>query len=166
MRRRCARCPTWPRSASRPARVARRPWRASAPPSSISRTMLSSSSSARKGTLDDPGGTGMSAAVLPAGLVERVRGWRHDLHRIPETAFGEHETSGYIASVLGELGFEVATGIGGTGLVGSLTLGGSGRAVGLRSELDALPIAEQSGVEYASRHEGTMHACGHDGHMA
>jgi hippurate hydrolase len=71
-------------------------------------------------------------------MEERARGWRHDLHRIPETAFGEHQTSAYVAGVLGGLGFEVATGIGGTGVVGSLTRGSSARAVGLRSELDAL----------------------------
>jgi hippurate hydrolase len=96
----------------------------------------------------------------------RVRAWRHDLHRIPEIAFNECETGRYIAAVLAGLGFEVTTGIGGTGLVGTLTRGGSGRSVGLRSELDALPIDEQSGVEYSSRNAGTMHACGHDGHMA
>lgn len=96
----------------------------------------------------------------------RVRAWRHDLHRIPEIAFNECETGRYIAAVLAGLGFEVTTGIGGTGLVGTLTQGRSGRSVGLRSELDALPIDEQSGVEYSSRNAGTMHACGHDGHMA
>ena len=101
-----------------------------------------------------------------ARQLSRVRAWRHHLHQIPETAFDEHETSAYVASVLRELGFEVTTGVGGTGLVGSLTRGSSGRAVGLRSELDALPIGERSGVEFASRNEGTMHACGHDGHMA
>jgi hippurate hydrolase len=85
---------------------------------------------------------------------------------MPETAFSERETSAYVAKVLRELGYDVATGIGGTGLVGSLTRGTSNRTVGLRSELDALPIPEQSGVEYASRNPGAMHACGHDGHMA
>jgi amidohydrolase len=103
---------------------------------------------------------------LPAALAGRVREWRHDLHRIPETAFAEHQTSAYVAAVLRDLGFEVTTDIGGTGVVGSLRRGTSGRAVGLRSELDALPISEQSGVEYASGNPETMHACGHDGHMA
>jgi hippurate hydrolase len=98
--------------------------------------------------------------------MNRVRRWRHDLHRIPETAFAEHLTSAYVAAVLQDLGFDVTTGIGGTGVVGSLRGGTSGRAIGLRSELDALPISEESGVDYASRHPGTMHACGHDGHMA
>lgn len=96
----------------------------------------------------------------------RVVRWRHKLHRIPEAAFAEHATSAYVAEQLRALGFDVATGIGGTGVVGSLTRGGSGRAIGLRSELDALPIAEDNGPEYTSTHEGRKHACGHDGHMA
>ena len=96
----------------------------------------------------------------------RVRQWRHDLHRIPETAFAEHVTAGYVADVLTGLGFAVVTGVGGTGVVASLRRGSSGRSVGLRCELDALPIEERSGLPYASVHPGAMHACGHDGHMA
>jgi hippurate hydrolase len=88
-------------------------------------------------------------------MTSRVRSWRHDLHRIPETAGDEHRTSAYVADVLRGLGYEVTTGIGGTGLVGSLSRGTSGRSVGLRSELDALPLPQ-----------GPTHACGHDGHMA
>lgn len=106
------------------------------------------------------------AMSIPDSLIARARGWRHDLHQIPETAFGEHETSAYVARVLRDLGYDVTTGIGGTGLVGSLTRGSSRRSVGLRSELDALPITEESGVPYSSRNPGAMHACGHDGHMA
>ncbi|MFP5346435.1 MAG: amidohydrolase [Actinomycetes bacterium] len=104
--------------------------------------------------------------ALPPALDARLRTWRHHLHRIPEVAFTEHKTSAYVAAALTELGFEVATGIGGTGVLGSLTRGTSRRAVGLRCELDGLPIWEESGLEYASTHPGTMHACGHDGHMA
>ncbi len=96
----------------------------------------------------------------------RVRQWRHDLHRIPETAFAEHATAAYVAAVLADLGFEVATGVGGTGVVASLRRGSGPRSVGLRCELDALPIEERSGLAYASVHPGAMHACGHDGHMA
>ena len=99
-------------------------------------------------------------------LDPRIRTWRQDLHRIPETAFEEAKTSAYVARVLSDFGYDVVTGIGGTGLVGSLTRGSSSRAVALRSELDALPITEESGVEHPSEHSGRMHACGHDGHMA
>ncbi len=108
----------------------------------------------------------MTGPVVPDSLIARARRWRHDLHRIPETAFSEHETRPYVARVLRELGYDVAVGIGGTGLVASLTRGTSGRTVGLRSELDALPITEESGVDYVSGNPGAMHACGHDGHMA
>ncbi|GAA3227704.1 amidohydrolase [Dactylosporangium siamense] len=97
---------------------------------------------------------------------DRLRGWRHHLHQIPETAFAERETSRFVAGVLRDLGFEVTTGVGGTGVVGSLTRGRSTRAVALRSELDALPIDERSGVPFTSKHPGAMHACGHDGHLA
>lgn len=96
----------------------------------------------------------------------RARTWRHALHRIPETAFEEHETSDYVAAVLAELGFDVTRGVGGTGVVGSLRCGTSGRAIGLRADMDALPIQEVEGREHGSTHPGRMHGCGHDGHMA
>ncbi len=108
----------------------------------------------------------MTGPVVPESVVNRARQWRHERHRIPETAFSEYSTSAYVARILRELGYEVTARIGGTGLVASLTRGSSSRTVGLRSELDALPITEESGVEYASRNPGAMHACGHDGHMA
>lgn len=97
--------------------------------------------------------------------------WRHRLHRIPETAFDEHRTSDFIAGTLREVGLEVTTGIGGTGVVGTLRRGtgtGTGtphRAIGLRADMDALPLHEETGLPYASEHPGAMHACGHDGHM-
>lgn len=99
-------------------------------------------------------------------IADRARVWRHHLHQHPETAFAEHRTSAYVAAALRELSFQVTAGVGGTGVVGSLTRGTSGRSVGLRAELDALQISEQSGVPYASHNPGVMHACGHDGHMA
>jgi amidohydrolase len=105
-------------------------------------------------------------APVTAPADPRVVRWRHDLHRIPETAFAEHATAAYVADVLTALGFDVATGVGGTGVVASLRRGSSPRSVGLRCELDALPIQERSGLAYASVHPGAMHACGHDGHMA
>ncbi|GAA1147651.1 amidohydrolase [Ornithinicoccus hortensis] len=92
--------------------------------------------------------------------------WCHQLHQIPETAFNEHRTSAFVAKTLRSLGIEVETGIGGTGVVGTLTRGTSEQVVGLRADMDALPLRAQTGLPYASRHEGTMHACGHDGHMA
>jgi hippurate hydrolase len=104
--------------------------------------------------------------AIPTDLARQVRAWRHDLHQIPEPAFAEYDTSAYVAGVLADLGYDVTTGVGGTGVVGSLTSGTSRRAIGLRSELDALPITEDSGLSYASRKPGAMHACGHDGHMA
>jgi amidohydrolase len=91
--------------------------------------------------------------------------WRHDLHRIPETDFAEVATAAYVADVLVELGLEVHTGIGGTGVIGVLRRG-DGPRIGLRAELDALNITEAADVPYISTHPGRMHACGHDGHMA
>jgi amidohydrolase len=105
-------------------------------------------------------------AATMESIAQRALAWRRDLHQIPETAFEEHQTSAYIAGVLRELGYTVTTGIGVTGLVGSLSRGTSDRAVGLRSELDGLPLTEHSKLDYPSRHPGRMHACGHDGHLA
>ncbi|NLG23198.1 MAG: amidohydrolase [Actinomycetales bacterium] len=99
-------------------------------------------------------------------LGTRLRAWRHHLHRHPETAFAEELTSDYVAGVLTEMGYAVARGIGGTGLVASLTRGTSGRAVGLRADMDGLPIQEVPGRPHGSVHDGRMHACGHDGHLA
>ncbi|WP_066908667.1 amidohydrolase [Millisia brevis] len=92
--------------------------------------------------------------------------WRHLLHEIAETAFDEHRTAAAVAEILRSLGLDVATGIGGTGVVGTLDRGRSGRTIALRADLDGLPIHERTGLPYASRHDGSMHACGHDGHMA
>ncbi|GAA1763193.1 M20/M25/M40 family metallo-hydrolase [Nostocoides vanveenii] len=98
--------------------------------------------------------------------VDRLIGWRRDLHQRPATAFAEDEAAAYVADVLHGLGFDVATGIGGTGVVGSLTLGRGGRVIRLRADLDGLPLDEVPGRAYGSRNAGAMHACGHDGHMA
>lgn len=99
-------------------------------------------------------------------LDARLRAWRHHLHRHPETAFAEHATADFVASVLREAGYEVARGIGGTGLVASLTKGVSPRSVGLRADMDGLPLTEVEGRAHGSTSPGRMHACGHDGHMA
>lgn len=96
----------------------------------------------------------------------RLTSWRHRLHQLAETAFAEHRTAAFIADTLRSLGIDVTTEVGGTGVVGTLTRGTSGRAVGLRADMDGLPLREATGLPYASGHDGKMHACGHDGHMA
>ncbi len=88
-----------------------------------------------------------------------------DLHRNPELAFEEKQTAAKLAARLKELGYEVTTGVGGTGVVGVLK-NGAGPVAMLRTELDALPVTEQTGLPFASLKTGVMHACGHDLHMA
>ena len=94
--------------------------------------------------------------------------WRRDLHQHPEIGFREVRTSGVIADKLREFGCDaVETGIAKTGVVATIRgSGGGGRAIGLRADIDALPIVEETGLPYASETPGTMHACGHDGHTA
>jgi hippurate hydrolase len=91
---------------------------------------------------------------------------RRDIHRHPELAFEEHRTAELVANKLEAWGYEVHRGLGGTGVVGTLKRGTSTRCVGLRADMDALPIQEASGAEWASTKPGLMHACGHDGHTA
>ena len=91
---------------------------------------------------------------------------RRDLHQHPELAFEEHRTAALVADKLAGWGYEVTRGIGGTGVVGRLVRGTGPRRLGLRADMDALPIDEASGVAWASTHPGRMHACGHDGHTA
>ncbi|MBR0663311.1 amidohydrolase [Roseomonas hellenica] len=97
---------------------------------------------------------------------QEMTAWRHDLHEHPELAFEEHRTSGIVAEKLKEFGCdEVVTGIAKTGVVGVIHGSTrSGRGIGLRADMDALPILEETGLPYASKTPGTMHACGHDGH--
>jgi amidohydrolase len=101
-----------------------------------------------------------------ADLLAPLRAFRQDIHAHPELGFAEHRTAGRIAQELRAIGLEVHEGIGGTGVVGVLRSGASGRSVGLRADMDALPIYEQTNLPYASRHPGVFHGCGHDGHMA
>ena len=104
-----------------------------------------------------------------AELQPEIAAWRQDLHAHPELLFDTHRTSEFVANKLRAFGCdEVVTGIGRTGVVGIIKgkTDTSGRAVGLRADMDALPILEETGVEYASSEEGKMHACGHDGHTA
>jgi len=91
---------------------------------------------------------------------------RRDIHRHPELAFDEHRTSKLVADKLQQWGYQVERGLGGTGVVGRLVRGGGTRRIGLRADMDALPIGEATGLTYASSHAGVMHACGHDGHTA
>ncbi len=92
--------------------------------------------------------------------------WRHHLHSHPELAFEEAGSAQYIADLLRSWGYDVATGIGKTGVVASLTCGAGHKSIGLRADTDALPVLEQTGLDYGSLTPGKMHACGHDGHMA
>ena len=99
-------------------------------------------------------------------LTDKMRRWRHHLHSNPELSSGEFETAAYIAKELRSMGIDVTEGIGGTGVVGTLKCGDGPRTIGLRADMDALPVTEQTGCPYESVTPGTMHACGHDGHMA
>lgn len=99
-------------------------------------------------------------------LVAPLVSFRRDIHAHPELAYEEHRTAKKIAEALSELGLEVHTGIGRTGLVASLKVGNSDRTIGLRADMDALPIHEETGLPYASRHPGVFHGCGHDGHVS
>ncbi|CCV14409.1 amidohydrolase [Mesorhizobium sp. STM 4661] len=102
-----------------------------------------------------------------AALTPEVIEWRHHIHANPELGFNEHETARFVTEKLRAFGFdEVHEGIGGTGVVGVLRSGTGTRAIGLRAELDALPVVEKTGLPYASGKAGVMHACGHDGHTA
>jgi amidohydrolase len=90
--------------------------------------------------------------------------WRRDIHAHPELGFEETRTSGLVAERLAGFGIEVHRGIGKTGLVGRLRVGNSPRSIGLRADMDCLPIEEANTFEHRSTHHGRMHACGHDGH--
>lgn len=99
-------------------------------------------------------------------LHDAMMHWRHDFHRYPEQGFEEHRTSEIVAGLLDNFGIEVHKSIGGTGVVGVLQKGCSEKSIGLRADMDALQITEQNTFEHRSRHDGQMHACGHDGHTA
>ena len=103
-----------------------------------------------------------------ADLHEEITAWRRDIHENPELQFDVHRTAGLVAAKLREFGCdEVVEGIGKTGVVGVIRgKGAGGRVIGLRADMDALPIAEQTGAPHASKVPGKMHACGHDGHTA
>ncbi len=95
-----------------------------------------------------------------------IQAIRRDIHAHPELAYDEHRTGGKVAGLLAGWGIEVHRGLGGTGVVGVLRNGAGRRSIGLRADMDALPIAEANAFDHASKHAGRMHACGHDGHTA
>jgi hippurate hydrolase len=103
-------------------------------------------------------------------LLPAMTGWRRDLHRHPELGFQEHRTAAKVAGLLRDWGIEVAEGIAGTGVVGTVRGRAQGplgnRAIALRADMDALAMTEATGLDYASETPGRMHACGHDGHTA
>jgi amidohydrolase len=99
-----------------------------------------------------------------AGMHDDLTRWRRDIHAHPELGFEEQRTSDLVAAKLAEFGCEVYRQIGKTGVVGRLRVGTSPRSVGLRADMDALPIQEANDFDYRSRNDGRMHACGHDGH--
>ncbi len=105
--------------------------------------------------------------LLAEGILDlqaEMQAIRRDLHAHPELRFEEHRTAQVVAEKLAAWGYEVTAGIGGTGVVGRLRRGTSGRALGLRADMDALPIQEANTFPHRSRNPGRMHACGHDGH--
>ena len=104
-----------------------------------------------------------------AELHDEIRAWRQDFHQYPEIMFETHRTAGIVEDRLKEFGVdEVVSGIGRTGIVGIIhgTQRASGRVIGLRADMDALPMQEATNLPYASKTDGAMHACGHDGHTA
>lgn len=100
-------------------------------------------------------------AMIEAELID----WRHRLHQHPELAYQEHWTAHFIAEQLTRFGYTPHRGLGGTGVVASITRG-QGPSIGLRADMDGLAVVEETGLSYASLTAGRMHACGHDGHMA
>ena len=106
----------------------------------------------------------MTHIDLDPGLVAALTGWRRHFHAHPELSRQESGTAAYVAARLAEMGVAFKSGVGGHGVVATITKGASNRSVGLRADMDALPVTETTGVAYASTTPGIMHACGHDGH--
>ena len=104
-----------------------------------------------------------------AELQKEIAEWRHDIHQHPEILFETHRTSALVKDKLKEFGCDqVIDGIGKTGVVGVINgqTNQSGKVIGLRADMDALPINEETGLDYSSKIPGAMHACGHDGHTS
>ncbi|MGL4280880.1 MAG: amidohydrolase, partial [Albidovulum sp.] len=102
-----------------------------------------------------------------ADFAPEMSAWRRHLHQNPELKFALHKTSAFVAERLREFGVdEIHEGIAETGIVAIIEGQGDGPTIGLRADMDALPITETTGLDYASANPGVMHACGHDGHTA
>jgi len=106
----------------------------------------------------------MSDFPFSAHLVADLTAIRRDIHAHPELAFNETRTADIVARELASYGLEVQRGLAKTGVVGILRKGHSERSIGLRADMDALPLLEKNEFAHRSKHEGQMHACGHDGH--
>ena len=102
---------------------------------------------------------------LNPNIVQEIIDWRHQIHAYPELAFQEYKTSDLVAEKLTEFNVEVHRGLAGTGVVGVLNRG-DGPKIGLRADMDALPLQEENSFAHKSMVPGRMHACGHDGHTA
>src|SRR5208337_72219 len=102
--------------------------------------------------------------MIDQALIDTLTAWRRHLHAHPELTLHEKETSAFVQAKLRELGVAFTPGVGGHGVVASISRGQSNRSVGLRADMDALPITETTELPYASSNPGVMHACGHDGH--
>ncbi len=105
-------------------------------------------------------------ASVDSELAAKLTAWRRHIHANPELSLQEAETAAYVQARLTELGVPFQAGVGGHGVVATISRGASNRSVGLRADMDALPITETTGQPYASTKSGVMHACGHDGHTA
>ncbi|MGR8920601.1 MAG: M20 aminoacylase family protein [Gammaproteobacteria bacterium] len=92
--------------------------------------------------------------------------WRQEIHAHPELAYQEHRTADFVAAKLESFGIPIVRGLGQTGVVGTIKAGNSDRSIGLRADMDALPLQEMNTFGHRSQHDGVMHACGHDGHTA
>src|SRR3954453_21689834 len=108
--------------------------------------------------------TSREIPALTPELHQKLTAWRQHLHAHPELSLQEKATAAFVQDRLTELGIGFEAGIGGHGIVATLTRGSAQGRVGLRTDMDALPITEDTGLPYASKNPGVMHACGHDGH--
>lgn len=114
---------------------------------------------------EQPPVTGAELLARARELHARIRTWRRTIHRHPELSFTEHRTAGLVNATLTDLGVDTETEVAKTGVLGHIA-GGDGPLVGLRADMDALPIQEENGTDFDSARPGIMHACGHDAHTA